>query len=158
MTRDLWKKTKSVKRNPVPKQRLLPIVVHYSMMCCRVSKHWTWTLTFFFHRDTLVRNGILLTCVILLNLSLCFCYTLVPNRRHFPINSFSPELHSRPLDDTVKFIFNREIWICDYFATSSGKKGIKKCSAEGVYCLGLSLYGLCPTAISTMSCIWSYTF
>ena len=26
-----------------------------------------------------------------------------------PINSFGPELPSRPLDDTVKFIFNREI-------------------------------------------------
>ena len=25
------------------------------------------------------------------------------------INSFSPELPSRPIDDTVKFIFNREI-------------------------------------------------
>ena len=52
-----------------------------------------------------------------------------------PINSFGPELPSGPLDDTVKFIFNREIWICYYFATSSGQKGeSKKLSAEGVYC------------------------
>ena len=50
------------------------------------------------------------------------------------INSFSPELRSRPLDDTVKFIFNREICICYYLATSSGQKGeSKKRSAEGVY-------------------------
>ena len=50
------------------------------------------------------------------------------------LNSFSPEFRSRPLDDTVKFIFNREIWICYYFATSTGQKGeLKKLGAEGVY-------------------------
>ena len=43
-------------------------------------------------------------------------------------NSFSPELPSRPIDDTVKFIFNRVIWICYYFATSSGQKGSQKSS------------------------------
>ena len=51
-----------------------------------------------------------------------------------PINSFSPELPNRPLDDTVTFIFNCEISTCYYFATSSGQKGeSKKLSAEGVY-------------------------
>ena len=39
------------------------------------------------------------------------------------INCFSPELPSRPIDGTVKFIFNRETWFCYYFATSSGQKG-----------------------------------
>ena len=52
----------------------------------------------------------------------------------FRINSFSPELPSWPLDDTVKFIFHRKIGICYYFATSSGqKRESKKISAEGVY-------------------------
>ena len=35
------------------------------------------------------------------------CYSFTKENRS--INSFSPELRSRPLDDTVKFIFNREI-------------------------------------------------
>ena len=72
-------------------------------------------------------------------------YSMVPITRHGSINRHTsfiwpctfPKIwgmtiklyklfHFWVLDDTLKFIFSQEIWICYYFATSSGQKGESK--------------------------------